>query len=254
MQKYTLMINSCGISDCNENWQWDSIGLRDYDLWAVFRGKGTLTVGEKCLEIEEGNCVLIPRNKPIVGRHDKGNPLYTMNVHFDVLQNGEMVYPFELEQRFVLNSAFFKELLNRVVFYYYRDKKFEAVNCLSVALQEFFASSLVNENTKTENSHLELVHDICKKINTSLASNSSLSSLAKDCGYSPTYLGKLFHKITGFTFTQYVLNARISQAKSLLKNTDKTITEIAEDLGYYDSCHFIKQFKTVTGYSPKKYR
>ena len=254
MQDYTLKINSCGITDCNAEWKWDTFGFNDYDLWTVFRGKGTLTIDEECFNVEEGSCILIPPNKKITGRHDLQNPLFTINVHFDFLQNEKIIHPYDIEQRFILNTTFYKEILNRIVFLHYRESESYSKACLFVALQEFFSSSEICENTKTQNLHLELIQNICKSINTKISENCSLAKFASENCYSTTYLGKLFHKITGVTFSQYLLNARISQAKSLLKTTDKTVSEIAEELGYYDTCHFIRQFKSVVGCSPNNYR
>ncbi len=253
MQNYCLKINSCGITDCNADWQWDTFGFNDYDLWTVFRGKGTLIIDKTEYFIEEGSCILIPPNKKIVGRHDVKNPLFTINVHFEFLQNGKVIHPYDSEQRFILNTVFYKEILNRVIFLHYRESN-QAKNWLYVALQEFFSSSKICENTQTENSHLELIQNICKSINTNISKNCSLAKFAIESGYSTTYLSKLFHKITGVTYSQYLLNARVNQAKSLLKTTDKTVSEISEKLGYYDPCHFIKQFKKAVGCSPNAYR
>ena len=81
-----------------------------------------------------------------------------------------------------------------------------------------------------------------------------ISYFANKYGYSSTYLGKIFHKITGVSFSNYLLNARINKAKLLLKTTDYTISEIADELGYYDTSHFINQFKKIVGCSPNAYR
>jgi YesN/AraC family two-component response regulator len=47
---------------------------------------------------------------------------------------------------------------------------------------------------------------------------------------------------------------RISKAKELLKNTDKSVVEIAELIGYNDSNYFFRVFKKNTGVTPQQYR
>ena len=100
----------------------------------------------------------------------------------------------------------------------------------------------------------EYIQNICKQIQENVAESTSLSTFASKLGYSTTYLGKIFHKLTGVSFSQYLLNARINQAKLLLRTSNLSISAIAEQLGYYDTSHFIKQFKQIVGRSPNVYR
>ena len=41
---HSYKINLCGLNDCSPEWHWETDGFGDYDLWAVFRGSGTLEV------------------------------------------------------------------------------------------------------------------------------------------------------------------------------------------------------------------
>ena len=68
------------------------------------------------------------------------------------------------------------------------------------------------------------------------------------------YLYKLFKKYSGISPKQYLNNIRISRATELLSNSDRSITEIAAEVGYKDPLQFSAFFKKQTGFSPKKYR
>lgn len=68
------------------------------------------------------------------------------------------------------------------------------------------------------------------------------------------YLGRAFQKATGVNFNQYVNQLRITEAKRLLLQTDKLIYEIANEVGYSESCYFITKFTQGTGKSPNEYR
>ncbi|CAH1200568.1 Regulator of RpoS [Paenibacillus plantiphilus] len=82
----------------------------------------------------------------------------------------------------------------------------------------------------------------------------SLKSLGLQYKIHPGYLGKLFHKETNDTFTEYINKYRIEKAKALLKDTVLKIHEIAKQVGYWETGYFHKQFKKYIGISPTDYR
>lgn len=78
--------------------------------------------------------------------------------------------------------------------------------------------------------------------------------IAEISSVSDVYLRKLFNKTFGVSPKQYLTDLRISKAKQLLKNTQLSITEVAERCGYWSIYHFSRAFKTATGHSPTEYR
>ena len=82
----------------------------------------------------------------------------------------------------------------------------------------------------------------------------TLKDLADMLSLNPCYLATLFKKEKGETFGTYILHIRIDVAKSLLTRTDYTYSQIAYSLGFCSQSHFIKTFRTETGYTPKEYR
>lgn len=255
-QGLKLRINSCGISDCGASWSWDtsSRGFNDYDLWAVFRGAGELEVGDRSYAIESGMCFLLPPNTHVKGRHNPSNPILTVNIHFSFIENGRGVFPFQVQRRYVSNQAFFHELLERAVSTYYRGDEESAERWLEVSLDEFFASADCLDETPSAVVHNRIVQEICAEINGAVASAPSLAEFAQKYGYSATYLGKMFHRIAKVGFAEYLLSARINQAKIMLKTTERSVNEIASELGFCDTCFFVKQFKKYVGLPPGAYR
>mgnify|MGYP004484086019 FL=1 len=71
---------------------------------------------------------------------------------------------------------------------------------------------------------------------------------------NPDYLSKLLKKETGLSFSEYVMNCRISLAKMLLQATGKSIQEIAGMTGFNSASYFSKIFKQETGMSPATFR
>jgi len=81
-----------------------------------------------------------------------------------------------------------------------------------------------------------------------------LSEVAAACGLNPAYLSAQFTRTFGHSLQAYVKTARIREARSLLLDTDLRVGEVAQALGYRDMYYFSRQFKDVTGLSPRAWR
>ncbi len=82
----------------------------------------------------------------------------------------------------------------------------------------------------------------------------SLGTVAKTVHTSIFYFCKLFRKVTGINFTEYVSRVRIEKAKNLLLNPNLRISEIAYEVGFQSLTHFNRVFKKLIGQSPTEYR
>lgn len=82
----------------------------------------------------------------------------------------------------------------------------------------------------------------------------TLDEIAERMHLTPEYVGTLFRKEVGVTFSVYIKNLRITKAKELLCGSDLKLYEIAEAVGYSDPKYFGKVFKEATGMLPNEYR
>ncbi len=82
----------------------------------------------------------------------------------------------------------------------------------------------------------------------------SLDQIAEIAGVSSGHLGEIFKERTGVTIHQYLTKLRIEQARTLLAETELSITEICHRAGFEDSGYMTRVFKRVTGMSPRAYR
>lgn len=82
----------------------------------------------------------------------------------------------------------------------------------------------------------------------------SLGRVAAAVHTSIFYLCKLFKKVTGATFTEFVSRTRIERAKNLLLNPNPRISEVAFEVGFQSLTHFNRVFKAVVGETPTSYR
>lgn len=250
---YNVKINSCGISDCDPKWSWctGDDGFGDNDLWAVFRGHGTIFIENEKFDIEAGFGIILPPNKRIVAYHDANDPLLVINVHFS---SDIGAFSRGIISGKVRNTLFFHDLLDRVITSHYKGSEENASIWLNAAIAELEAVSKKDNIDLSSDKNSAVVYDMCDKINSSRGASPSLFEFANEYGYSEAYLGKMFHKTVGIDFSSYSVNARINKAKILLRSSTYTIGEIAETLGYCDTSFFIKQFLKSCGTTPGKYR
>ena len=82
----------------------------------------------------------------------------------------------------------------------------------------------------------------------------TITELADMLGISPTSLKICFKGVYGDTINGYITNCKMQKAASLLKNTDKSVLEIAGIVGYNNGSKFAGAFRRVMNKSPNEYR
>ena len=93
-----------------------------------------------------------------------------------------------------------------------------------------------------------------KKKSLSLNQKHTVKFMADGVGLSESRFFSVYKSFFGISPMDDLINARIDLAKNLLSGSDKKIYAIAQELGYAEVTHFIRQFKKRTGISPSKYR
>ena len=82
----------------------------------------------------------------------------------------------------------------------------------------------------------------------------SLNEVADAVNMSANYLSAIFSQNMQKTFVEYITCKRVDRAKKLLRETDKSSGEIAQEVGYKDPHYFSYVFKKKSGCSPREYR
>ena len=111
-----------------------------------------------------------------------------------------------------------------------------------------FSPGMVTSSPKSIAKTLKdyLAHNYAQDIN--------LNLIATTMNYSASYLTRIFQQYYETTPTKFITNLRISSAKRLLRNSELSIAQIGESIGYRDQGYFSRFFKKQTGLSPLEYR
>lgn len=82
----------------------------------------------------------------------------------------------------------------------------------------------------------------------------SLDDLSEITSFNKYYLSHLFKKQTGYTIAEFILSTRLQKAEHLLLHSNRSVEDIAFEVGYSHSSSFINIFTSRVGFSPKQYR
>ena len=99
-----------------------------------------------------------------------------------------------------------------------------------------------------------LLFEVFNFVSKNYKGNCSLYDLSKKTAYSYVYLSKHFSKNIGISYTEYVCRFRINEACYLLANTNNSILSVACECGFDCLRSFNRNFKSIMGTTPTKYR
>ena len=113
------------------------------------------------------------------------------------------------------------------------------------------ANQMVLQHTNTEPAIIRRAKEFIQE---HYSEKLTLEQVAKQVNASTFYFCKMFKKVVGLNFTEYVSRIRIEKAKTLLLNRQLRISEIAFEVGFESLTHFNRIFKKILGVSPTEYR
>ena len=132
-----------------------------------------------------------------------------------------------------------KGIINSLVVYLLRNLNYETVD---------------QENVKLQEESLERLQRIINYIDNNYAQEISLRTIAERENLSYYYLSHFFKDKMGISFQKYLNEVRIKKAEPLLRNKEKTITDISYQVGFANPKSFYRVFKNKFDSTPGAYR
>lgn len=218
----------------------------------IREGKMHVEYENQCFDAQKGDVVLLDCSKPHY--YHAYNGLEFLYMHFDG-SNSHEICQHILETKGALIQEDSNILIGRLLYNmvdYYQNGGIESMFQSSMRIYHLFEYLLKPPvlQTEYETPVEQSIHYIRRNYNEPL----NLNKLAEIANLSPYYYAHCFKEETGFSPMEYVTNTRLEQAKVKLIRTQKTVEEIADEIGYSSSSSFINMFVKKVGYSPKQYR
>lgn len=118
-----------------------------------------------------------------------------------------------------------------------------------------FLLGLIARERMIRNRDYDALMPLVDRLDREIAWTPTLEEAASLCARSPSSLNRLCKKATGMAFKPFIIESKLARADRYLRQfPDKTIVEIAGELGYDDALYFSRLYKRHRGVSPKKMR
>lgn len=233
------------------DWSWGSSQRDHYNLWIALEGAGCFTFRSGLrVPFAPGSAFLLPPFTAFEAEGVKGIDIVNFTLHYRPTISSA---PSELWlghlERIDWLEGFCSELALRFAFPDHAGKQ-AIVHGIG-----YLWANLVEGPAQSKNDpHKDRIMALVARIRRDPASAGDVESMAASCALSPAHFTRLFRRITGLPPNRFVIRERIYRAKSLLRDSNATLEEISERLGYTDLYFFSRQFRTETGLPPGAYR
>ena len=249
----------------------------EIEILLLVQGKGTRIIGDSVERFAPGDLVMIGKNVPHVWYSDeslfqKDNNTVSEAIYIEFNSDifGEKFWDLpelkhvkkiiEFSQRGVLISGSTRQKASSIMRNISTSVGFKRVSLLFDLLEliasggeyKFLSSPVFKSNINHHDS--DKLNKIYQYVLNNIDKEITLDEIASISNYSTPAFCRYFKKRANKTFVQFLNEIRVGQACRLLVDEDYMVADICFMCGFNNISYFIKQFKKITGYTPKNYR
>lgn len=104
-----------------------------------------------------------------------------------------------------------------------------------------------------KNKNVVIVEKVKQYLEANYMHDISLDDMAEYVSISSYYLSRVFKKVEGTNFKDYLIRIRMEKAKNMLRKGGRSVKQVGISVGYTDQDYFSKAFKKYTNFSPREY-
>lgn len=251
-QKLYFYPTWCGHYYCTKNYYMKRDSFPPLLVVYIREGMLHFECHNKCFDAKKGDVVLLDCSKPHYYQAYDG--LEFVYMHFDG-SNSHDICSHILSQNGPLfrseNMLMVGNLLYNMTDFYQHDG-IETMFQSSMRIYHIFEYLLDVKKQQYEKDNP--IDNAIRYIRSNIGKDISLEDLANIANLSVYYFAHCFKEQTGFSPMEFVISTRINQAKVLLVNTSKSISEIAYEIGYSSVNGLNNIFTKKEGMTPGQYR
>ncbi len=249
----SLNIYYCGSEICEKKHCFGPAVRTHYLLHFIVSGKGEYKVNGKTFTLYKGEGFIIKPGELTLYEADSKDPWTYMWVAFD-----------GYEARYLLNKCnidyvmkckdyelFLSDFKNLIAVYNKQDSNiYERMSYFYKLISQL----VTNEKNQFGSYDKIYFEKACDYMYNNFMYSVTVAQTATFVGIDRTYLYKVFEKNSGISPKKFLTEIKINAAKNMIKEKAFTLNQIALSCGFVDSATLCKQFKLVTGKTPKQFK
>ncbi len=255
-----ISINNCGVNYLSDRdgGSFRPNGRIDYHILYIAQGCCYVTVDGCVKKAPAGSAVVFLPRQPQNYRFYKDDKSVSYYLHFSGTACADILRETGMDQDNIFHigkSITVEKLLNNLIDEYRRQLKFSKYRMSGLLLDILSLMGRKKSNLLYGNSDInQKFVKICELMAQNYSKDMPIKQYAIMCNLSESRFTHRFSEIIGTSPKQYIINLRIDAAKELLINSDLSVLQIGESVGFLSQNYFSRIFKKQTGFSPTKYR
>ena len=225
-------------------------------FYYVHKGQGRIVCGKQNIAMEKGKLYLLPSQTPLTFWTSGYINLYWLHVQLTLAPGIDF---FSLAPGKVMCiPALDDSLVEKLKLLSQEDVETVADDLRSQALiTEIIAIVFQRYNIELPEQFekdLKRFEAVIQLIENSPRRKWRIPELARQVGLGQVQFSKEFKRVFGIPPAKFIMSKRLEHARYMLLNSNRTLEDIADSLGFSDAFHFSKSFKAGIGLSPKEFR
>ena len=256
----SVRVGVCGRVRCEPGWHLDagwSQRLSDYDLWAVWAGRGSMLVNGEEVALKPGVCVCMRPGGTYLAQQDERRRLGVTYIHFslaDGVASGDADRCLPTEVMHWSDMAAMEPVLSWIVAMAHAGQSQVADLAMSAVVTELCQRRERWSLRPTAAVIPDWLATAAERLTGPGGEAWPVEALAEAAGYTADHFTRRFKATYGCSPQRYRVEARLARAKQMLTESSLSVSRISELLGYRDVFFFSRQFRAHVGRSPTEYR
>ena len=246
----------------------------EMEIIYIEKGSGILRINTDTFRVQAGDFALINKEAVHHLKTDLKNILYFKSLVFDLTilsgiagdlcqeklihmminKQADFVHIIKPQEAHYdkIHTIFFNimdAVRTKEPFYYVKLK-----GLLFLLFYELAVGEYIIPSNQTDTKKLASIKTALHYIDLHYQEELNVSELAAMVHYSDYYFMKVFKQYTGKTLISYINHLRLEKSKHLLFHSDRSITDIALEVGFHNTSYFIRKFQEENGITPQKLR